>query len=268
MPIPLPLPPWAATFTPIEAVVVIGVLVRMAVVVWAGGLPVAEGTGVRVQAALAFVLAVAAAPAALAAAPPVVPDAAAVLGILGGEAVVGLGIGLAAAAVLAAAAWAGQLLGSVTGLSWADDIGGVAATESAGMARLAWWLGLAGFVAVGGLEAAVAGLVDGVRSLPVGAIGGAPSRDSLLELVATMPSIGLSLALALAMPALAAVVACQLVAAISVRSVGFDPGQGLVQAVASLVLLAAVCGGADTWIGGFAAAVQPPLERVFHDVRP
>ena len=72
----------------------------------------------------------------------------------------------------------------------------------------------------------------------------------------------------LAMPALAAVVTCQLVAAISVRSVGFDPGQGLVQAVASLVLLAAVYGGADMWIGGFAAAVQPPLERVFHDVRP
>ena len=83
-----------------------------------------------------------------------------------------------------------------------------------------------------------------------------------------MPSIGLSLAMSLALPALAAVLACHLVAAIAVRSVGFDPGQGLLQAVASLVLLAAVCGGADSWMGGFAAAVQSPLERCFHDIRP
>jgi hypothetical protein len=40
------------------------------------------------------------------------------------------------------------------------------------------------------------------------------------------------------------------------------------QTVASLVLLAAVCGGTDSWIGGFAAAVQSPLERCFHDIRP
>ena len=59
-----------------------------------------------------------------------------------------------------------------------------------------------------------------------------------------------------------------IVAAIAVRSVGFDPGQGLLQTVASLVLLAAVCGGTDSWIGGFAAAVQSPLERCFHDIRP
>lgn len=262
------LPPWLAACTPASAVVAAGVLVRMAAVVWAGGMPVAEGTGIRVQAALAFVLAVAAVPAALAAAPAVAIEGGAVLGILGGEALVGLGIGLAAAAVFAAAAWAGQLLGSVTGLSWADDVGGEVGTESAGMGRLAWWLGLAGFIAVGGHEAVVAGLVDGVRSLPVGAITTASSREGLLDLVTTMPSIGLSLAMSLALPALAAVVACHLVAALTVRTVGFDPGQGLLQAVASLVLLAAVCGGADTWIGGFAAAVQPPLERAFHDVHP
>lgn len=267
MPTTQQLLPWLATFTPAHAVVTTGVLVRMAAVVWAGGLPVAEGTGFRVQAALAFVLAVAAAPAALAAAPPM-SDGTALIGMLAGEALVGLGLGLAAAAVFASASWAGQLLGSVTGLSWADDVGGVAATESAGMARLAWWLGLAGFVAVGGHEAIVAGLVDGVRGVPIGAIAAATSRESLLDLVATMPSIGLSLALSLALPALAAVVACHLVAAITVRSVGFDPGQGMLQAVASLVLLAAVSGGCDTWIGGFAAAVQSPLERVFHDVRP
>ena len=70
------------------------------------------------------------------------------------------------------------------------------------------------------------------------------------------------------MPAVAAVLAFHLIAAIAVRSVGLDPGQGLVQALASLVLLASLCGGTDSWIGGFAAAVQPPLERCFHDIRP
>jgi flagellar biosynthesis protein FliR len=260
--------PWLTTFTPAHAVVVAGVLARMAVAVWAGGMPLAAGAGFRVQAAVALVLAVAATPAALAASPTPSLSGSSVLGLLFGEALVGLGIGLAAAAVFASASWAGQLLGSVTGLSWADDFGEGSGAESAGVGRLAWWLGLAGFVAAGGHEAIVAGLVDGVRSLPVGAIATAAARDNLLELVAAMPSIGLSLAISLALPALAAVLACHLVAAIAVRSVGFDPGQGLLQAVASLVLLAAVCGGTDSWIGGFAAAVQSPLERCFHDLRP
>jgi hypothetical protein len=53
-----------------------------------------------------------------------------------------------------------------------------------------------------------------------------------------------------------------------VRTVQFDPGQGILQAAASLVLLAAVCIGTDSWIGGFAAVVEAPLERCLHDVRP
>ncbi len=260
--------PWLAAFTPAHAVVAAGVVARMAAAVAAGAMPLATGTGFRVQAAVAVLLAVAATPAALAASPTPAVSGASILGIIFGEVVVGLGIGLAAAAVFASASWAGQLLGSVTGLSWADDFGEGSGSESAGVGRLAWWLGLAGFVAAGGHEAIVAGLVDGVRSLPIGAVAAVTARDDLLELVASMPSIGLSLAMALALPALAAVLACHLVAAIAVRSVGFDPGQGLLQAVASLVLLAAVCGGTDSWIGGFAAAVQPPLERCFHDVRP
>jgi len=268
----MPIPPhplaWLATFTPAQAVVAVGVLARMAAVVWAGGLPLASGTGARVPAALAAVLTVAAVPAAVAAAPTPAVSIASVLGLVAGEALAGLGIGLAAAAVFASASWAGQLLGSVTGLSWADDFADAPGTESAGVGRLAWWLGLAGFVVAGGHEALVVGLVDGVRSLPVGAVGATSVRVGLLELVATMPSIGLALAMSLALPALAAVLACHLVAVIVVRSVGFDPGQGLLQAAASLVLLAAMCGGTDSWIGGFAAAVQPPLERCLHDIRP
>jgi flagellar biosynthesis protein FliR len=259
---------WFATGTPTQAVVAVGVFARMAAVVWAGGLPLASGAGGRVQAAVAAVLTVAAVPAALAAAPTPPLAGGSILGLVCGEALAGLGIGLAVAAVFASASWAGQLLGSVTGLSWADDFGAGSDTESAGVGRLAWWLGLAGFIAAGGHEALIAGLVDGVRSLPVGAVGAAPVRAGLVELVATMPSIGLALAMSLALPALAAVLACHLVAVIVVRSVGFDPGQGLLQAAAALVLLAAMCSGTDSWIGGFAAAVQPPLERCLHDIRP
>lgn len=259
---------WMATITPSHGVIAAGVFARMAVAVWAGGLPVATGTGARIQAAVATALAVAALPAAVAAAPSTAPDAWSTVAILGGEALVGLAIGLAVASVFAAAAWAGHLLGSLTGLAWADDFGGEPGGDSAGIGRLAWWLGLAGFVAAGGHEAVVAGLVDSVTMLPVTAIGTARARDAVTAIVATMPSIGLTLAVSLAMPAVAAVLAFHLIAAIAVRSVGFDPGQGLVPALASLVLLAVLCGGTESWIGGFAAAVRPPLERCFHEIRP
>jgi type III secretory pathway component EscT len=179
MPIDPHMLPWLATFTPAHVVVAAGVLVRMAVAVWAGAMPLATGTGLRVQAAVAAVLAMAATPAALAASPTPVIDGSSILGLLFGEAVVGLGIGLAAAAVFASASWAGQLLGTVTGLSWADDFGDGPGSESAGVGRLAWWLGLAGFVAAGGHEAVVAGLVDGVRSLPIGAVAAARSASGL-----------------------------------------------------------------------------------------
>jgi flagellar biosynthetic protein FliR len=261
-------PPWLSAPTFAHAAVVAGVLVRMAVAVWAGGMPVAEAAGFRVQAAVVLAMAVAAAPGALALPPPPAADGLAVLGMLGGEVVVGLGIGLAIATVVAAASWAGLLLGSVTGLSWADDVGGGPGPESAGIGRLAWWLGLAGFIAAGGHERLMAGLVDGIRILPIGSIGGATARLGLLDLVTVMPTIGLSLAVSLALPALAAVLVGHLVAAIAVRTVGFDPGQGLLPAAVSLVLLVVLWSGIDSWIGGFAAAVQPPLERCVHDLRP
>ena len=58
--------------------------------------------------------------------------------IVVGEAIVGLGLGASLAAVFAAAGWAGTLLGSVSGLSWADDFTPEADSQSAGIARLAW----------------------------------------------------------------------------------------------------------------------------------
>jgi len=248
-----------------DLVVGAGVFVRIAVAVAAGALPVASGVCLRVQAAIVLGLTVAAFPAARAAAAAARLSGPAVWVVLS-EAVIGLGLGLSVAAILSAAAWAGSILGSVTGLSWADDFTPDGDFRTAGMERLAWWMGLAGFFAAGGHLAVVAGLVDSVRSLPVAAVS--DWNTGLGGLVTTMPALGLSLATSLAVPALAAVVAFHLVAAICVRTTQFDPGQGLLQAVASLILVAAVCAGTESWIGGFAAAVEAPIERCVRDLHP
>jgi flagellar biosynthetic protein FliR len=259
---------WFADLPLPDVVVVAGVVARMATAVAAGVLPITSGVGVRVQAAVVLALTMAALPSAAAVSS--LTGAVPILFVVLAEALVGLVLGLAAAAVFAAAGWAGGILGSVTGLSWADDFTPEGDPQAAGMARLAWWMGLGGFLAADGHVALVAGLVDSVRSLPVASAVAADGRfsESLASLATAMPTVALSLALTLALPALAAVLAFHLVAAICARTVPFEPGQGLLQASAALVLLAAVCIGTDSWIGGFAARVQAPLERTVHDIHP
>lgn len=253
-----------------DPAVVTAVLARMAAFVAVGGLPIAAGVGLRVQAAVAVMLAAAAVPAAVAAAPSTAVAGCPTPLLIAAEALVGLVLGTTVAAVLAAAAWAGGILGSATGLSWADDFTPEGDPQTAGTARLAWWMALAGFLAAGGHEQLVAGIVDSVRSLPIGtAVGPRGGWVAGLEAIAaTMPSAAITLAVSLAAPALAAVLTFHLVAAICVRTVAFDPGHGLLQGAASLVLLVAVSLAAESWIGGFAAAVQPPLERCFEAARP
>jgi|688.fasta_scaffold67188_4 flagellar biosynthetic protein FliR len=254
--------PLSAELLP-DAALAAGVFMRMATAVAAGAMPLASRVGIRVRVAVAMVLAVAALPAARGTGDtltrlPAWPF------MLAGEAVVGLAMGAAAACVLAAAGWAGMILGSVAGLSWADDFTPDAEgdPQGAGMASFAAWLALAGFLAVGGHLHVVAGLIDSVRTMPVGTAlnaGAAPVE----AIVCTLPGLALSLALALAAPALAAVVTFHLATAICLRAIRFSPGPGVLQAVASLVLFAAVVAGAATWIGGFAAGVHAPLERCF-----
>lgn len=261
---------WFADLPIPDVAVAAGVFARMAAAVAVGVLPITAGVGVRVQGAVVLALTMAALPLAAAAAPTTMTASSPLLFVVLAEAVVGLVLGLAAAAVFAAAGWAGGILGSVTGLSWADDFTPEGDPQAAGMARLAWWMGLGGFLAAGGHVDLVVGLVDSVRTLPVASAVAADGRfsESLEMLATTMPTVALSLALTLALPALAAVLAFHLVAVISVRTASFEPGQGLLQASASLVLLAAVCIGTDSWIGGFAALVQAPLEKTLHDIHP
>lgn len=259
---------WMQLVTPGHALVAAGLAARLAVAVAVGGLPLTAGTGIQVRIAAVLALTVAAWPTSAATASVGTAGITPAAIVIAGEAIVGLGLGVSLAAVFAAAAWAGTLLGSVSGLAWADDFTPDADPQSAGIARLAWWLGLAGFVAAGGHLQLVAGLVDSVRTLPVGALagqGGGPA--GMASIVASAPGVGLGIALALAGPALAAVLVFHVAAAVAVRVGRVDPGQGLVQSLASLVVLAGVCLAADAWIGGFAALVQPSIERCFLDLR-
>lgn len=188
-----------------------------------------------------------------------------VLLMLAGEAAVGLGLGAALAAVVSAGAWAGGVLGSVAGLSWADDFGPDGAAESAGCARFAWWTSAGVFLAAGGLEAVAVGIIDSLRVFPIGAALSASGtlQPGLDHLAAGMPTVAIALALSLAVPALLAVLAFHVTAAIVLRTVPFTPGAGFLQGLAAMVLLAALFCGADAWARRFPSLVQGPIEHVF-----
>jgi len=182
-----------------------------------------------------------------------------------GETVVGIAMGTAAAAMMSAAGWAGGVLGSVAGLSWADDFDPDGDAQSAGVARLAWWIGCGGFLTAGGLQGICLAILDGIGRLPVGAtLGSCPAQTMpLVDLGLRLPALALSLAVTLAVPGLVAVLCFHLTAAICIRAVPFSPGPGLLQACAALVLLAAISLGADAWSTGFCSLLQGPLEDCF-----
>jgi flagellar biosynthesis protein FliR len=255
----------AAALSP-QAVVAAGVFARVvvAVVVAALALP---GLTLRGLFAVAAALAVLAYPAALAASPlaTVAPRAFAPLFVVLGESLAGLAIGTAIAAIASAGAWAGGILGSVAGLSWADDFAPDGDAQSAGMARLAWWVSCGGFIAAGGLGAIAAGLVDSVRTMPIGSLSPAAGVPALplTDIAVRLPAAALTLAVTLAIPALVAVICFHLTCAICLRTVPFTPASGMLQALAALVLLAAVYLGADAWSSGFGAIARGPIEECF-----
>ena len=229
----------------------LAVLARMAAAVAVGTLPFGPVVPLRVRGALALALAAVALPQAMRVGAP----QAAPLVILS-EAVIGLGLGLVVAACCAAAAWAGGLVGSVTGLAWADEFAPEGDPQAAGLARLAWWLGLAGFFAAGGHLAVVAGFVDSVRTIPAGA-----SPAAVLDAAVAALGFALDLALRLAGPALVAVVIFHVAVAVGLRVVRFAPGAGLLQAAAAAVALVIVVAGLPTWLDGFGSAARDHVER-------
>ena len=256
----------------VPALVAAGVFARVASTVAAGVVLLPE-LSFRIRFALALALAAAAFPAALdahrlhsatagtAAHATLLP----VLPLLAGELLVGMAMGAAASAVASAGAWAGGILGSVAGLSWADDFDPDGDAQSAGMARLAWWISFGCFLTAGGLQGIVAGILDGVRLMPVGTLLGAQggAAAARADLAINVPALALSLAVTIAVPALVAVIAFHLTTAICLRTVPFATGPGFLQALAAMVLLAAIYVGADSWCRGFGSLVQGPLERCF-----
>jgi len=244
-----------------DPVLAAAVLARMSAAVFVGGLPLTVQVPRKVRGVLAVTLALLALPTAAAA------GRAAVVGqtlpfVLVCEAIVGLGLGLVVAAIVAAATWAGSLLGSVSGLAWAEDFTPAGDAEPAGLARLAWWLGVAGFFAAGGHLAVVAGLLESVRSVPVGSVFAAGAVESpIVDVVIAAPGLALSLVTALAAPALAAVIAFHLAMTICLRTLRFDPGQGLMQAIAAVVVVLVLVAGAEAWLSGFGGVAQAQIEQ-------
>lgn len=182
--------------------------------------------------------------------------------VVGGEAVAGLGLGLAVAVVLAAAAWAGGTLGSVAGLSWADDFGPAGEAQAAGMARLCRWLALGGFIAGGGHLTVVTGIVDSVRTLPIGTVAAGGGDAGLTAAVTALLSTSLALSVSLALPALTAVLVFHAASSFCVRTIRFLPGQGMVQSLTALALLAAVALGADSWSRGFGTVASERIAEL------
>jgi flagellar biosynthesis protein FliR len=264
-----------------EAGVVAGVIARMAAAIGVGGMPLATDIPWRIRATLAIALAAVAAPAALTAQPawrdgPAITMAdgtlpvTAVALLLVGEALVGVALGTAVAAIVAAAAWAGRWLASVTGLSWADDFSLDSTAGPPGVARLAWWLGCLGFVAADGHLAVIGGFVDSVVRLPVGATLTAdrPAFAALVDLAVGMPAVALELALSLGAAALGAVLAFHVAAALCLRTIRFTPGQGMLQALAAAVMLVVLCAGADVWLSGFGRLARGRIEEGLASVGP
>jgi flagellar biosynthesis protein FliR len=232
---------------------------RLLAAVWVGALPLGRQAPAGLRLALATALALVGLPAAQTTS----PDLTAVppLLLLTAECVVGAGLGLLAATVVAAAAWAGAIVGSVAGLSWSGDFAAEGEDDAAGTARLAWWCGVAAFFAAGGHLAVVGGLLDSAGALPVGGTMTGGGTGALLPLATAVPGVALSLAAALATPILAALFAFHLAAAICLRTIGLAPGTGLLQALAALVLIGGLVVGGDVWLGGFGTAARTLVAR-------
>ena len=212
--------------------------------------------------ALGLLVALAALPAAFIASPLATAELtlSAALATIAGEACVGLCLGLTVAAAVSAVAWAGEILGSVAGLAWEDGEEDEAAGSSAGVARLARWLSLAGFLAAGGLDIVLVSLIDAVRSMPVGFLSGSATALPTFETWAVrMPSMAIGLAVSLAVPALAAVLVFQVVAALALRTASCDPGPGMLHAATALIVLATIFVNAPAWSRAAGPRLLPTL---------
>ncbi|MFM7519212.1 MAG: flagellar biosynthetic protein FliR [Planctomycetota bacterium] len=258
MPVPVPDPALLVVVGPAA-----GAALRIAVATAVKARTACPGVPVQVVTCLVLALVLAASPA-LAKLATATGDGAAPLPLLlAGEAACGAVLGLIAGAALGIGGSAGSLLAGTTGLSWDDDLP-AGDPQAPGLARLAWWVGAAAFLATGGVRGMVAALLDSLHTFPVGVVanglGTGPGAGSV-ALLERLPGLLVELALGLAAPALVAVVAFHFSTAICLRAVGLAPGPGLVAGVVGAALLATLLAAAPAWSGQAAAEAAVFLER-------
>jgi flagellar biosynthesis protein FliR len=232
---------------------------RTAGFVAVGTFPLAPGVSLLVRLALGWSLTIAAVPWVLSTAAPPPSSPSSPLTLLG-ELLIGGGLGLCVACLAAAAGWAGSVLGSVSGLAWADDHAASGPSEAATpLARLAWWLAAAAFLGCGGDRVVVGGLLDSFLVMPAGAT----AVQGLVAPLMSALAASFRLAVALAFPALLAVLCFHVTAAIVCRTAPLTPAWGLLQGLAACVLLAAIWTGGQAWARDIGPAMQAATERAF-----
>jgi|688.fasta_scaffold507848_2 flagellar biosynthetic protein FliR len=240
------------------------VAVCLAVVARCGGFiaastfPVYPGIDVRVRLVMAIAVSAVAMPGVLASG--IASDAITPLAVVA-EAMLGLAMGTAVACVTAAAAWALGMAAAACGLAAGDDADPLSG-EGAGIARLAWWISAGGFVAAGGARGVLSGLLDSFVAMPLGGRGDGVVPQ-LLAVATTLPASAFTIAVSLALPLLAAIVAYHVVVAIATRAAGFESGLGLVQASAAILLVAILFLTADVWIVGFPRRIDDAVAGAF-----
>lgn len=251
------------TFTETATMTAVLCVARVGGFVAIGTLPLAPGLPLLVRVALAWAMSTAAIVWVLPSGH-AVAEGVPLLQVALAELAVGGFIGLSVACVTAAAGWAGGVLSSISGLSWAEDYSGGPSEAATPLARLIWWVAAATFVSSGGGRVLLAGLLESFATLPLG--GGFDA--GIARLLTGALDLAWRLALAVALPALVAVLAWHFSAALACRVIPLSPSTGLLQGSAAVVLLCAVWLGGTAWTNGLANATTATCEQIFEQVTP
>jgi flagellar biosynthetic protein FliR len=194
------------------------------------------------------------------------PDAPVELLVLaGGEALVGLSLGLGVLVLFAAAQLAGRLVSQTSGMQLAEVFDTSAGASVPAFSKLLGLATLAVFLTIGGHRRLLEALLDTFARLPVGQ-GAAPQT-----ITAAMTSVlaeSFSLGIRAAAPALVALLLATLILALAGRTL---PHLNVIAAgfgANALVALVAVGAslGAACWV--FQDALAPALETVLQSLRP
>lgn len=164
------------------------------------------------------------------------------------EIMIGASIGLMVSLPLIFMQMGGYLIGYMMGLALAQAYNPELDTDSGVLGQLLFFMGMAAFVAIGGLDAVFLALLDTFASMPLGAFA---SDTMPLELLVGLLGAGFDFALRLASPVLAVIVmiliamgfVMKTMPQINIMSVGFSA-----KILAGLATLAAVIFALDSVI--------------------